>query len=194
MVTRQEFERVLKRAKSAGERVAVLGALLARASGLGDRLVVVGGSAISVYTGGAYVSEDIDIVGRKDRLAPVLRRWGFEFDEVKGRGYWIRADLKILVDVIDRAAYVGLAQGTRTQATRAGPVRVAAVEDLIVRRLIFAKRGRNPELLDQATLLWLRYGSELDRVYLDYQVRYEDVADLYRDLMRRAKSVSKARD
>ena len=39
------------------------GALLARETGLGEeRLAVVGGSALEIYTAGDYVSEDIDIV------------------------------------------------------------------------------------------------------------------------------------
>jgi hypothetical protein len=190
MVTRLEFERALRMAQSSGERVALFGALLARESGLGERLVVVGGSAISVYTAGAYVSKDIDVVGKRTRIAPVLQRWGFEFDERHGRGYWVRDDLRILVDVINRSDYVGLLEGTREQSTRVGPVRIAAVEDLILRRLVFSKRGRSPELLNQATLLWLRYGEELDEEYLESQSKYEGVYDLYRELKRRATTVS----
>jgi hypothetical protein len=186
MVTRPEFEEALSKAPTPGERVALLGALLARESGLGDRLVVVGGSAISVYTDSAYVSKDIDIVAKKERITPVLRRWGFGFDERQGRGYWVRDDLRIMVDLINRSDYVGLTAGTGRRSTPAGPVRIAAVEDLILRRLIFAKRGRNPELLNQATLLWLRYGRELDTEYLESQSRYEDVEDLYLDLKQRA--------
>lgn len=190
MVTRAELETALRRVRTPGEKVAVFGALLARESKLGDRLVVVGGSAISVYTGGAYVSEDVDVVGKRSRLAPVLQRWGFKPSEGRSRGYWIRDDLGLLVDIIDRADYVGLPQATRTQVTRYGPVRVAAVEDLIIRRLVFAKRQRSSELVDQAVLLWVRFGVELDTEYLDYHVRDEDLADLYREMIRRAAAVS----
>jgi hypothetical protein len=191
MVTRREFEAALAATRLPGERVAVFGALLARDSKLGDRLVVVGGSAISIYTEGTYVSQDIDIVGRASRLAPVLKRWGFEYAERGHRGYWTRDDLGILVDVIDRSDYVGLLGATRTAATAYGPVRVAAVEDLIVRRLVFAKRDRNVELLDQAALLWARFGREVDTEYMDYQIRFEDVLDMYREMQRRAERASK---
>jgi hypothetical protein len=190
MLTRHEFEVALAAARSRGERVAVFGALLARESKLGERLVILGGSAISAYTDGIYVSEAIDVVGRSSRLTPVLRRWGFGYAERGHRGYWTRDDLGILVDVIDRPTYVGLDKATRTQGTAHGPVRVAAVEDLIVRRLIFAKRDRSAELLDQAALLWVRFGPEVDTDYLDYQVRFEDVGDLYREMQRRAARVS----
>ncbi len=186
MVTRREFERALERASSPGERVAIFGALLANDTGLRDRLVVVGGSAISVYTNGAYVSEDIDIVAPESRATPCLKRWGFVLRSEGPRRYWVRSDLGILVDLIDRKDYVGLADGTRLEQTEHGPVRIAALEDLIVRRLVFAKRDKSPALLDQAVLLWVRFGRDLDEEYLAYHVRYEGVADLYDEMKRRA--------
>jgi hypothetical protein len=190
MVTRQEFESALSKTRSPGQRVAILGALLARESKLGQRLAVVGGSALSLYTGGAYFSKDIDIIGKRSRVTPVLRRWRFKPVGRGSRGYWVRGDLGILVDVIDRSDYVGRTEATRVQTTSHGPVRVAAVEDLIVRRLIFAKRGRTAELLNQAALLWVRFGPELDTEYLDYQVGYEGVADQYLEMRKRAAVVS----
>jgi hypothetical protein len=190
MRVRRDIEAALARARSPGERVAFLGALLASESKLGDRLHVVGGSAISVYTEGAYVSKDIDVVGPVRRISPVLRRWGFRQVDRKDRRYWARDDLGILIDIIDRADYVGLAEGTRLEQTAYGPVRISAVEDLIVRRLVFAKRGRNRELLDQATLLWVRFGKELDQEYLDYHVRFEDVLDTFSEMKRRASRAS----
>lgn len=186
MRSSKDLVQALSKARTHGERVALLGALLAKDSGLGDTLVIVGGSALSVYTHGAYVSKDIDIVGVAKRLAPTLRRWGFHRKVRQGRGYWVRDDLGLLIDVIDRQDYVGLNDATRVEETRFGPVRIAAVEDLIIRRLVFAKRTRRRELLDQATLLWIRFGSELDVEYLDYHARFEDVQDLFRLMKRRA--------
>lgn len=191
MASREDFERAIRRAISAPERVTVLGAMLARDSGLGDKLVIVGGSAVSVYTAGAYVSKDIDVVGGERRLAPTLRRWGFKAEERSGRRYWVRDDLGLLIDIIDREDYVGLADSVRVESTRFGPVRIAAVEDLIVRRLIFAKRDRSAKLLNQAVLLWIRFGRDVDEEYLDYHVRFEDIADTYREMRRRAMLASR---
>lgn len=186
MTSRLEFEKAIRGARSPGERVAVLGALLARESRLGNKLVIVGGSALSVYSAGAYVSKDIDIVGKRARLEPVLRRWGFERKQRGSRAYLVHDDLGILVDVIDREDYVGLGGSTRTETTAFGAVRIAAVEDLIIRRLIFAKRERSADLLNQASLLWARFGAELDTDYLGYHVTFEGVADAYREMRRRA--------
>jgi hypothetical protein len=192
MVTRTEFERAVRSARSAGERVAFLGALLARASGLGEKLVVVGGSALSVYSGGAYVSEDVDLVGRATELVPVLQRWGFTPREVGHRRYWVHEELGFFLDLIDRPEYVGLSEGTRIEETAFGPVRLSAPEDLILRRLILAKRQRQSEPLDQAVLLWHRFGQDLDDEYLSYHIRFEDIGDMYQEMLRRAERLSGA--
>ena len=190
MVARSELERAVRSAGTAGERIASFGALLSSATGLGRRLVVVGGSAISVYSRGEYVSEGIDVVGDGARIARTLRRWGFHPTEKGPRTYWAREDLGLLVDVIDRPDYVGLNEGIRTGSTPYGPVRLAAVEDLIVRRLVFAMRERDPEFLDEAVLLWLRFAEDLDHDYLAHHVRFEGVGAAFRQLQRRASAVA----
>jgi hypothetical protein len=48
MTDRTEFDRTLTRTERIDERFALLGALLTKDSGLGDRLVIVGGSAITI--------------------------------------------------------------------------------------------------------------------------------------------------
>lgn len=188
MISKRQFERALALTRSHGEKVALVGALLARDARLTDRLVVVGGSAISIYTQGAYVSKDLDIVASARKLEPSLRRWGFHRAERGARTYWVRDDLGLLIDNIDRADYVGLNDATRVAETRSGPVRVAALEDLIVRRLVFAKRSRRRALLDQATLLWIRFGEDLDSEYMAYHARFEEVEDLFREVIKRGRA------
>lgn len=176
MADRDPFERMVSRETNPGRRAALVGAWLARASRAA--VVVVGGSAISVYTDGLYVSEDIDVVAPRSRLSGPLRRFGFQFEERGSRGYWVHPRLRLLVDVIDRPDYVGLTEHLQTVVTPAGPVQIAAVEDLIIRRLIIAKRDRRRASFDQAALLWLRFGPSLDTDYLAHLARYEGVEDL----------------
>lgn len=182
MADRDAFERMVSRETNPGRRAALVGAWLARSSGAA--VVVVGGSAISVYTDGLYVSEDIDVVAPRSRLSGPLRRWGFRFEERGSRGYWVHPRLRLLVDVINRSDYVGRTERLQTVVTPAGPVQIAAVEDLIIRRLIFAKRDRRRASFDQAALLWLRFGPSLDLDYLAYLARYEGVEDLLAALPR----------
>ncbi len=181
MVSREEFEEAVRAESTVRGRITTFGALLAKATRLGASLVVVGGSAISVRTSGTYVSEDIDVVGPKTRIVPVLKRWGFSLDE-KERPYWVRADLGLVVDI---AGPKHTGHRPEVIETRYGPVRIAAPEDLIVRRLIFAKRDADPRYLNEAALVLRGAGAGIDFGYLEALVRYEQVEDVYRELRRR---------
>lgn len=187
-VTRRAFDEAMASSSEPHERVAAFGALLGRAVGPGISVVVAGGSAISIWTQGRYVSGDIDIVGRKSRIVPVLRSWGFGLEQEGARSYWVRGDFGLAVDVIDRDDYVGFSEGLLRIETPYGPVLVAAVEDLIVRRLVFWTREGKPELLDQAVMLFSESRSDLDREYLESQVRYERVERAYAAMQRLAQA------
>jgi hypothetical protein len=190
-VTRSALELALGHAASPAERFALFGALLAKATRLGTKLVIVGGSAIAIYTHGAYVSGDVDIVGGKVRILPVLKRWGFEgVSDPDGRAYWKRDDLGLFVDVLSRTEYFGHHAEVRTIETAEGPVSLSAVEDLIVRRLEFWMRTGRQELLDQAVLLFLDHEDSLDRAYLRSEIAYERGALAYQELVRRAALVA----
>ena len=190
MVSRREFEKAIAAESAKEDRIVVFGALVAKASGLRGSLVIVGGSAISVYTSGEYISADIDLVGSKSRIVPILERWGFRRDDQGDRPYWTRADLGLVVDLTGRVRYTGHVQGIRIFGTKYGPVSVAAPEDLIVRRLIFSKRGRKEESLNEAVLVFVQAGQGIDLEYVEARVRYEGVEDMYREFRNRAKLVS----
>lgn len=187
MVDRKEFERRLGRVRRTDERFAVFGALLAMASRLGDRLVIVGGSAITIYTNGEYVSGDLDVVGGRTKIVPVLRRWGFHFD---GR-YWRRDDFGLAVEP-GRTRYFGNVRRLARFETTVGPVRLAAPEDLILRHLVYAKGEhgvRSRKAIDEAVLLWKRFEASIDRAYLEQEVRDERVEAPFEEMVRRGRTV-----
>jgi len=189
MLTKAEFDRTLEAVSDPTARIETLGALLAKASGLGSRLVIAGGSAISVYSHGLWVSDDVDIVGEKRRIVPVLKRWGFVASEdPDGRVYWTRKDLRLVIDIINRAPGSGSGRSgrLRTMVTGSGPVQVSAVEDLILRRLVFWSRNGEPVLMDQAVALFDANREEVDIDYLEGEVRWERVEDAYQELRRLA--------
>jgi hypothetical protein len=189
MRTKARFDEALRRIADPAERVAAFGALLARDSGLGAKLVLAGGSAIQIYSEGRYYTEDVDVVGEKRRIVPLLKRWGFTpVDDPDGRVYWRRDDLSLAVDILPRAGGSGSGRSAPTQTitTPVGPVEASAVEDLIVRRLVFWSRGGRRELLDQAVGLFLLRRDAIDLGYLRAEVRYEKVEAAYRELRRLA--------
>ncbi|MGQ0571151.1 MAG: hypothetical protein ACT4P5_16745 [Armatimonadota bacterium] len=72
---------------------AVINRLLARA---GAPVVVVGGSAVSFYTGGAYLSRDVDLVtdASGPQITSILGQVGFNRQD----RVWIHAEVDVVVD------------------------------------------------------------------------------------------------
>jgi hypothetical protein len=152
-------------------RVRLFSALLTKESGLGTNgIVVVGGSAIEIYTEGDYVSEDLDlIVSSRGRILEVLKNWGFE-NEGK---IWSNASWKIFVDAME-GDLSGSRRLTRVISTSVGPLCISGVEDLIIRRIreSVAWQGRE-EAFAQAVLLLRHNSSDLDWDYIRFFARRE---------------------
>ncbi len=174
----RELDFILRRPRSPDQRVAWFGALLATESGV--PVVIVGGSAIEVYTEGEYVSQDIDIVGDPRKLAAVLRRWGFHRAEGRSsRTYWVKKPLG-LVDLVGARMKSDLPP--QTVRTPYGSVRLGPPEDLITRRLMRAGAERSTELFREAVLLAHRYKDVLNWEYIRADAQYERVLPLYEQL------------
>ena len=181
-MNRTEFERLIASAPRPEDRIAGFGALLSKESK--TAVEIVGGSAIEIrLSSESHASQVVDLVGRRDRIAPVLRRWGFR--EVAGRSqriYWFKRPIG-LVDLVGRGDRSGL-RPTKWK-TPFGPVLVSAVEPLIVRRLMRSQRERSAELYAQAVQL-ARLGS-LDWEYLEAMAGYEGFVVLFERLKRRVR-------
>jgi hypothetical protein len=182
----EEVGRLLGAQRPAYDRVIAFGALLA--SETGSEVIVVGGSAIEVYTRGGYVSGDIDVVGEEERIQRVLKHWGFHKD---GR-LWIRRDWKIAMDIVGRH-YTGDRTRTRELSTPYGRVRIAGVEDLIAKRLASAKHWTLPGDVTQAAQLLAGFHDEIDWKYLqEVATRYE-VTDLLLELRKKVERAGRLR-
>jgi len=177
------------------DKIESFGALLSRDVGARARVVIAGGSAATVYTGGGYISGDIDVVGPRPLIEAVLKRWGFVPEaDTDGRVYWSRDDLGLFVDILHRTGGPGRGGRPLVLRTRYGPVRISAVEDVIVRRLVFWSRDGHPELLVQAVDLYKSRRDRLDLEYLLAEVRYERVEQAFDEMRRLADSPRRRRD
>ena len=165
-----KFDKIIATAPKPEDRIAWFGALLAREAK--SSVEIVGGSAIEIYlTSDDYVSQDVDLVGRRNRIAPVLRRWKFQLVEGRShRAYWVKKPVG-LVDLVGPGDRSGL-RPSRFQ-TPYGPVLLSAVEPLILRRLIRSSREDSDELYDQAVKL--ARGRKLDWEYLEAMAVYEGI-------------------
>ena len=181
MTSKQEAERAISSAKSHSERILFIAALLTKElEDTKEATIVVGGSAIEIYTSSLYVSQDLDLVASRREAISVLESWGFTRE---GRIWW-RDDWKIAVDLVGYD-YTGSQRRTQVIETRYGPVRLAAVEDLVIKRLAEAKHLRSKESFSQAVMLLSEYKGSLDNAYLDEFAQRQDVVDILAELRRR---------
>ena len=170
----------LKRARSPTERRLHFAALLAKAGGVPtDDFIVVGGSAIEFYTSGQYTSGDIDVVTTASvNWAKIRRAWKFQ---EQGR-VWYSSVLGIVIDFV-KPPYTYDITRTQVLVTPHGSLRVAAIEDLLVKRLISAKFWRRPDDIEHAKLLALAHWDRIDWDYVRGLARQFDVADLLSNLL-----------
>ncbi len=177
MTSRTEFDRAIAAARTEADRILALSALLSSATG--DDLIVVGGSAIYLHAPEQTPSLDVDVVTRARPLAAqVLESCGF----VRRRGRMRRrSDLPMDVDLLTDF------NGSRTRAvavdTPYGGVRVAGVEDLLIKRLVELKHWApkppwRTEILRQIETLLRLYGAALDEGYLRDRAHRERVTDV----------------
>ena len=152
-----------------------LAALLADGAAIPtDEFFVVGGSAIEIYTVGKYTSGNVDIVSsQNERLREVLKSWGFQRE---GR-VWTNEELGLVVDLC-RYPYTGDVEKTTVVTTPYGSIRLAAIEDLLVKRLMSTKFWKEKGDFDHAKLLAIEFGDRIDWDYVEEFARREDVSDL----------------
>jgi len=177
----EEVKEKLRGARSPTEKALHFAALLAAAGEVSpDDLIVVGGSAIEIYTNGQYTSGDIDIVLSPSRtLTPILAEWNFKS---QGR-IWYNDDLGIVLDFV-KPPYTYDESRTQVLVTPHGPVRIAAIEDLLIKRLVSAKWWRRPGDVEHAKLLAVIYADRIDWKYVENLAKREDVGDVLTELRR----------
>jgi hypothetical protein len=178
-VTREQFLAVLSKETEPYKRMRAFAALLAEESGLGsDRLTVVGGSALEIYTTGEYVSADIDLVAEDPRkVESVLLEWGFQ----KKGMYWELAEFGTSVQIVGRFDS-GSSERNQIVQTPYGKVRLASLEDILWKRIYESRGWKRPAALEEAALLVRRYWDRIDWDYLIRMAKENGVADLAEEL------------
>lgn len=164
-----------------------MGYLTQRLEKEGVNCIIVGGEAVEVYTAGQFTTGDIDIVvSSREKVEQLLAEMGFE---QPGR-VWINRPLNIAVDIVSSSLVEG-GPHVRTVKVGGSKVKLAAVEDLIVERLVSAKYwgGRYQPDLEQATVLMVNFRGTLDWGYLERKVSEEKVEDLYQAISEKAKQI-----
>jgi len=134
--------------------------------------ILVGGSAVELYTFGHYVSGDIDLVAQnRDEIKNILLSTGL-FREV-GR-IFVSEELGIFVDIPDNVL-AGSYEKIRTIKIPEleAEIKVIGVEDLIIDRLNACIFWRSQSDCEVARYLFEKYKNELELEYLIERAKKE---------------------
>ncbi|MDQ7851077.1 MAG: hypothetical protein QN152_06330 [Armatimonadota bacterium] len=154
-------------------------AVIARVLGrTGDSVVVVGGSAVSFYTGGAYLSRDVDLVTTAPvgRIRDILPRLGFE----RRNGAWVHAETDVVVD-FPAPPLAGDPGRTTRVDTEEGSVHIIGIEDLLVDRLNAVVHWNDTEAREWCIAI-LALHRDLDSAYLQARAETEGIAAELREV------------
>ena len=174
-----ELADVLRRAGSQIERkLYFLGWLNKKLeeTGAKDFPVLVGGSAVALYTAGNYATQDIDLTyGLIGRISEILLPEGF----YRNGRYWVNDELDLLIEC------PGSTYPERVTRVELGElvVYVSSVEDMIVDRLCAAVFWNSKS--DEAWAGTLLETNEIDWDYLRKRADEEDVTGRLEEILRR---------
>jgi hypothetical protein len=138
-----------------------------------EKPVLVGGGAVEFYSGGHFVTGDMDLCARTAALAEVLRDMGFRKEGM----YFIRG--KLFIHVLGpgfkgRSDEVAIGKGLS--------IRVISLEDLIIDRLNSCKWWKHAVDCEQALYLLNTYAEQLDYGYLEERADQDEVRDTLEEL------------
>ena len=171
-----DYKRILKEKDRFTRKLTFAAFLANRLENNGIDSVLVGGSAVEVYTNGDFPTADMDFdVSDMGKAIQLLKNLGFK----KTDSLWYNSDLDIVVDLSSKG-YSGDPAKLRIIKVRNYSLKVAGVEDLIVNRLYSAKFWKsNPQRdLEEATALDRIFSGKLDSDYLKMLAEKNDVIDI----------------
>lgn len=162
-------------------KVWVVAQLTRRLAEAGVRPILVGGTAVALYTAGAYVTADIDIVASdRQRVGQTLQEMGFQ---PVGR-HWMHQQWDVAIEIPDTDL---AGDPERVVQIDLGDDLVAyciGIEDLLIDRLNAAVHWRSLEDRRWASELLRLHASRVDRQYLRARAEHEGLLALLEELER----------
>ncbi|MDW8321272.1 MAG: nucleotidyltransferase [Armatimonadota bacterium] len=163
------------------KKLQVLAQITQRLEAYGVRPVLVGGTALELYTAGAYATADMDlVVADRTRTAQVLQEMGFQ---PYGR-HWFHPDWDVAVEIPDTdlaGDYAGLLE---LELSDGSVVFCIGIEDLVIDRLNAAVHRRSVEDSRWVRELLHEHATRIDWHYLRQRAEEEGTVRALEDLRR----------
>ncbi|MHB8984129.1 MAG: DUF6036 family nucleotidyltransferase [Carboxydocellales bacterium] len=142
--------------------------------------VVVGGSAVFVYTFGGHITYDIDIVVENRQVVKdVLVTLGFK-QETDIR-HWFHEDLDLAIELPDEVL-AGDQNKIVTLEIEGKEAYIIGIEDLLIDRLNAAKHWQSKRDEEQALALLELYLDQIDLTYLEKKAQENAVLEKLNEL------------
>ena len=154
-------------------KMLLLGYITDRLEKKSQSIFLVGGQAVETYTGGQFLTGDIDITTTDTRSTEkILGSIGFKRIGM----IWLNEHLGVAVHIVDMFPHY--LENTRTIKTGPYNVRVIGIEDLIVDRLSAAKFWKSSGDMEKATVLLANFRNQIDKNYLRKAAKKSNVEDI----------------
>ena len=179
-----DYAERIRQATDEVEKLILLGAWLTEeAEKRGIRPpVVVGGSAVEIYTLGYYKSGDIDLVGPREFVKEVLLSSGYFREE--GR-FLISDELGLFVEVPDDRLDGSYEKVREVKVPELGAkAYVIGIEDLVIDRLKACVFWKSEDDCLWAKYLLEKYREEIDLNYLKERAKEDKVVAKLEDILR----------
>lgn len=145
----------------------------------GIRPILVGGTAVELYTAGAYATADMDIVvADRSRAAQVLQQMGFQ---PHGR-HWFHPDKEVAVEIPDDELAGDYARLLEVEIPDGSTIFCIGIEDLIIDRLNAAVHWQSAEDRRWAKELLRQHGAQIDWSYIRQRAESEGTIHVLEEL------------
>jgi len=157
------------------KKLQILAQLTRQLQEYGIRPVLVGGTALEVYTAGAYATGDMDIVvANRDVAVHALGEMGFQ---PHGR-HWFHAQWEVAVEIPDTDLAGDYGRLLELEIADGEVVYCIGIEDLLIDRLNAAVHWQSSEDARWAKNLLRNHAMRLDWDYLWQRAREEGTAQV----------------
>jgi len=160
------------------KKLLIVGELTRRLESEGVRPIIVGGTAVEIYSAGEYQSYDVDlVVAQRERAIQALEAMGFQRE---GR-VWYHPNWDAVVEIPDIQLSGDMAR-ISTVEIDGYQIHCIGLEDLIIDRLNAAVHWGSREDRRWASTLLRAYRDELDIEYLNARAQQEELTSLLDEL------------
>ncbi len=160
-------------------KMLLLGYVTDRLEKKAQHVVLVGGQAVETYTGGQFLTGDVDITTTDPKTTEeILTSLGFKKESM----IWLNKQLGVAIQIVGHIL-TGSFEKTHTIQTGPYNMKVIGVEDLIIDRLTRAKFWKSPGDLEKAKVLCANFKKQIDEGYLKETAKKRDVEDFLHRLL-----------